>query len=530
MLSEVAGTPANNNGSATGVTNGVYAGETQGPTYDNLNRVSSEKTAGTTGSDCWGQSFTIDSLSNLTGMATILCSIGSLSGISTDGNNHLTNTPNTLTYDLAGNMTNDGANAYNYDAENRITSAAGVSYTYDGNGVRVQKSSGIIYWRSVTGDTLAESDGSGNMTSEYVYFAGRKIARRDGSGNVFYLYSDSLGSIHTITDSTGSPCYDASFTPYGQEVLNPSIANTCGISYKFTGYERDAETQLDYAYARYYDYRLGRFMSVDPLGGSVSDPQSLNEYGYVANDPMNQTDPSGAVNVSGFRDFGSGGLLGVEQELERMLSGGFGSGWSQFDTLNILFVAPVTEGYANIAPGFFPDYPDGYEGEVAVVALIGSAWDLINWKQLTGFRGGSSSNVCSINPALQAPSTSVDYTTNNATMEFTPEVVEALDDAISAMNSLGITPAFNSGYRDAAAQAQMVAGGAGPRPAAAVGSSPHQAGQAVDINGTATSQFSTISTIMQVFGFSTVANDPPHFQMVSGNRSEQLPNATMALL
>ena len=268
-------------------------------------------------------------------MATTLCSIGSLSGISTDGNNHLTNTPNTLTYDLAGNMTNDGANAYNYDAENRITSAAGVSYTYDGNGVRVQKSSGIIYWRSVTGDTLAESDVSGNMTSEYVYFAGRKIARRDGSGNVFYLYSDSLGTIHTITDSTGNPCYDASFTAYGQEVLNPSIAATCGISYKFTGYERDAETGLDYAYARYYSYRLGRFMSVDPSDGFVTDPQSLNKYSYVLNDPMNQTDPSGAVTIPGFRDFGSGGLLGLSEELEAFLSGGFGAGWNEFDQLSV---------------------------------------------------------------------------------------------------------------------------------------------------------------------------------------------------
>jgi len=314
------GTPANNNGSATGITNGVYSGETQGPTYDNLNRIASDKTAGTTGSDCWGQGFTIDAVSNLTGMATTLCSTGTLSA-STDGNNHLTNTQGSYTYDNAGNMTNDGVFAYSYDAENRITTAAGVTYTYDGNGLRVEKSSGTLYWRSLTGDTIAESDLSGNITSEYAYFAGRKIARRDGNGNVFYLYSDNLGTIHTITDSSGNACYDASFTPYGQEVLNPNISNTCGINYKFTGYERDTETQVDYAVARYYNYRLGRFLTTDPLGGSAFYPQSLNLYSYVENDPLNGIDPSGMRNVNGYRNPGGSINFGA------LLSLSFWLGW-----------------------------------------------------------------------------------------------------------------------------------------------------------------------------------------------------------
>jgi RHS repeat-associated protein len=68
---------------------------------------------------------------------------------------------------------------------------------------------------------------------------------------------------------------------------------SCPQSYKFTGYERDAETGLDYAFARYYNARLGRFMSGDPLASDVGDPQSLNRYAYARNNPINFIDPTG---------------------------------------------------------------------------------------------------------------------------------------------------------------------------------------------------------------------------------------------
>jgi RHS repeat-associated protein len=83
----------------------------------------------------------------------------------------------------------------------------------------------------------------------------------------------------------------ANFTPYGEE--HTTQATTCPQNYKFTGYERDNETQLDYAFARYYNSHLGRFMSTDPMGGDLTDPQSLNRYAYVGNSAVNFTDPSG---------------------------------------------------------------------------------------------------------------------------------------------------------------------------------------------------------------------------------------------
>jgi RHS repeat-associated protein len=61
----------------------------------------------------------------------------------------------------------------------------------------------------------------------------------------------------------------------------------------FTTYERDSESGNDYALARYYASRLGRFISPDALAGSTSDPQSLNRYTYAHDLPTNLVDLSG---------------------------------------------------------------------------------------------------------------------------------------------------------------------------------------------------------------------------------------------
>jgi hypothetical protein len=51
-----------------------------------------------------------------------------------------------MVYDSAGNLTNDGAHPFTYDTENRLATAGGVTYTYDGDGKRVKKSNGTLYW------------------------------------------------------------------------------------------------------------------------------------------------------------------------------------------------------------------------------------------------------------------------------------------------------------------------------------------------------------------------------------------------
>ncbi len=72
----------------------------------------------------------------------------------------------------------------------------------------------------------------------------------------------------------------------------------CAFAYKFTGKERDSESGLDYFGARYYGSSMGRFQSPDPViitPERLANPQELNLYAYVANNPLRFIDPTGEV-------------------------------------------------------------------------------------------------------------------------------------------------------------------------------------------------------------------------------------------
>ena len=125
-------------------------------------------------------------------------------------------------------MLGDSVNTYGWDAESEIKSAGGVNYTYDGDGNRVQKSNGKIYWYGAGTEILDESDSSGNITDEYVFFGGKRVAHRVvSSGSISYYVEDFLGTSRALTTSTGTLCYDADFYPYGGErvVTNTYVAN-----------------------------------------------------------------------------------------------------------------------------------------------------------------------------------------------------------------------------------------------------------------------------------------------------------------
>ena len=69
---------------------------------------------------------------------------------------------------------------------------------------------------------------------------------------------------------------------------------------RFTGKERDSESGNDYFVARYYRSSMGRFMSPDwsakvmPVPyAKMGDPQTLNLYTYVGNNPLSRTDSTG---------------------------------------------------------------------------------------------------------------------------------------------------------------------------------------------------------------------------------------------
>lgn len=76
--------------------------------------------------------------------------------------------------------------------------------------------------------------------------------------------------------------------------------------FDITGKERDTESGLDYFGARYYGSALGRFSSPDPIffqKEMLLDPQRFNLYGYVRNNPLSATDPTGeTIQLTGDTD------------------------------------------------------------------------------------------------------------------------------------------------------------------------------------------------------------------------------------
>jgi len=282
-----------NNGNVKQIRNDVTNDRTLNFTSDELNRIKTADTQANTGTYCWGQSFTsgIDIWANLKTITVSKCNPPALS-LGIDTKNRITNTG--FAYDAAGNMTNGGSGVLTYDAENRLTAAAGVTYTYDGDGKRVKKSSGKLYWTGMGSDTLVESDLAGTIGDEHIYFNAKRTARRTSAGVVNFYFADHLGTSRMITSATGGPCYDADYYPYGGERV---YLNTCSQNYKFTGKERDAESGLDYFGARYYGSSLGRFTSPDrPFADQKPrDPQSWNLYSYVTNNPLRFVDPTGMV-------------------------------------------------------------------------------------------------------------------------------------------------------------------------------------------------------------------------------------------
>src|SRR5205814_7222548 len=121
------------------------------------------------------------------------------------------------------------------------------------------------------------------------------------NGKTLLFAEDSLGSSRVVTDASGVVCYDADFYPYGGE---RSYTNSCFPNYKFEGKERDTETGNDDFGARYYSNRFGRWLSADwsavPVAipyANLANPQTLNLYSMVADDPESFADLDGHCHL-----------------------------------------------------------------------------------------------------------------------------------------------------------------------------------------------------------------------------------------
>jgi RHS repeat-associated protein len=292
-----------NNGQIQSITDNVDNGRTVNYTYDAWSRLKTAATVGSTPYPAWGLSWSYDRYGNrkqesiLSGcVSPMTCPTNSVTPSATT--NRITDAG--YAYDLAGNMTADGSNTLTYDAENRVTNSvnggSAGAYAFDGNSLRVKKTvSGATTVYVFSGTKVIAEYASGAAPSspskEYIYAGSQLLATLTGppaSATTAYHIADHL-SPRVTTDSTGVVTGKQAQYPFGEDWY----ASSSTTKFKFTSYERDSESGNDYAMMRTSVNRLGRFSSPDPLAGSIGNPQSLNRYAYVLNDPLSLIDPLG---------------------------------------------------------------------------------------------------------------------------------------------------------------------------------------------------------------------------------------------
>jgi RHS repeat-associated protein len=142
-------------------------------------------------------------------------------------------------------------------------------------------------------DILRETRPSGAVSFIHGAHVDEPLAREEAGNVLTFYHADALGSIVKTTNEAGEVVDSYSYDAYGNlETPHPG-------GYAFTGREWDPETGLYYYRARYYDPRVVRFLSVDPIGLAGG----LNVYSYVGNDPVSRRDPTGLDWADNIRDW-----------------------------------------------------------------------------------------------------------------------------------------------------------------------------------------------------------------------------------
>lgn len=156
------------------------------------------------------------------------------------------------------------------------------------------------------GDTLEFSVGygaNGTYNNDSTGLAVTLTTAAGAPADVEWLVPDQLGTPRMVADQSGSlsGIKRHDYLPFGEEISAGAGGRTAAQGYmqddvrqKFGGgQEHDSETSLDFMQARYYSSLMGRFTSPDSVDGAVLNPQTLNLYAYVQNNPVNFNDPTG---------------------------------------------------------------------------------------------------------------------------------------------------------------------------------------------------------------------------------------------
>ena len=262
--------------------------ETVDYTYDELDRL-------LTASAPSGESFVYNTIGNMTSKSGTTLDYGTTSpkpGVKTYGSA-------SYTYDANGSI--DRQRRPLDQVRPRAEAGAGPGRKYDlPCGLRRGRSPAEEAgreWHNPLPRPLRAHVGNGSDTTEVVtkyYYATlgammRLIAFRRG-GTLHWAGTDHLGGTIRVMDSSFAAVDGMRYEPYGEDRDSGDSLNT---DRKFTGQTEDETVGLYWYQSRAYDPEIGRFCSPDPIVPAPGNPQALNRYSYVYNNPLKYVDPSG---------------------------------------------------------------------------------------------------------------------------------------------------------------------------------------------------------------------------------------------
>jgi len=173
-----------------------------------------------------------------------------------------------------------------------MISAGSTTYTYDAVGRRVRKtvsgtSSDYLY--DLAGRAINMVNGSSGAWVRGEIFAGSRHLATYANNTTYFAHSDWLGTERVHTNVSGGIAESFTSLPFGDALS--SVGSVSPLH--FTGDERDSESGLDHTWFRQYSSAQGRWLTPDPLGGYIGNPQSLNRYAYVMDTPTGSVDRLG---------------------------------------------------------------------------------------------------------------------------------------------------------------------------------------------------------------------------------------------
>jgi RHS repeat-associated protein len=280
----------NANGSlqSLAITDPFNALNTQTCTYshDDLSRAS--------GVNCtsWSQTFSFDPFGNITKDGSF--NFHAAYTTATNQIATITGAP-PPTYDSNGNIltiTDGTSHSYSWDAEGKQIGIDMLTATYDALGRMVELNSSGTYTETIYGlgsEKLALMTGQ-NMQKSFIALPSG-TAVYTASGLSYYRHSDWLGSSRFASTASGGMYSSSAYAPFGEQYATAGTGDP-----SFTGQQSDSTSGLyDFLFRR-LSQTQGRWISPDPAGlraVALQNPQSLNRYGYVSNNPMATIDVAG---------------------------------------------------------------------------------------------------------------------------------------------------------------------------------------------------------------------------------------------